>query len=152
MLVNIYKYITIVIRYSFSIYNINIIYIVYLTKLITRHFLWGNRNVKHFWYLMETSTRDPRIHDGVVAPFIIWPIMTYLTFWANAHEDDGTNIRLYVIFIQHQIHPLWIPLSLHVMTPAEIAGTSGSSKDKSLPFYIFLKRKRIKILSQYKCL
>ena len=69
-------------------YNINVTYITYTAKLITSNFLWGNRNVKHFR------------HVGVVVPFIIWPIMAYLT-----HEDDGTSINLDVIFIKSHIHP-----------------------------------------------
>ena len=47
-------------------YNINVIFITRLSKLITSNFLRGNRNVKHFRYLVETPGRDLRRHVGDV--------------------------------------------------------------------------------------
>ena len=63
------------------------------------------RNVKHFRYLVETPGRDPRRRVGDVELCIVRPIIAYLVHRVDAHEDDGTNISIDVIFIESHIHP-----------------------------------------------
>ena len=58
------------------------------------------------------------------------------------HQKDGNaSSPDLVVECTPRAHLLVIPLPLHVLKPAEVTETSGSSSDKSLPSKnIFLKR------------